>query len=161
MKHLARGILMAIFFGVMGTSCLKDTVPDRTKEQEEAELQLFLEENDITTPPLESGLYYIELEEGVGELPDSADVVSIYYVGQFLNGFVFDNNSGGTPLPISIGSGQVIPGMEEGLKLMKKEGSALLIIPSELAYGEYGVTGIIPPFMTLLYEVEVFDIAFD
>jgi peptidylprolyl isomerase len=152
-------MVLMIFTGLAVTSCLKDTNQERTKEQEEADLAWFLEENDITTPPLPSGLYYIEIEEGVGELPDTGDVVSIFYVGQFINGYIFDSNVSGLPLQIELGSGQVITGLEEGLFLMKKEGTARLIIPSELAYGEYGVPGFIAPYTTLVFDVEVFDIA--
>ena len=63
-----------------------------------------------------------------------------------------------TPFEFTLGVGQVIPGWDEGIMLLKKGSSATLIIPPELAYGSAGAGGVIPPNSTLIFEVELVDI---
>ena len=78
----------------------------------------------------------------------------MHYNGTFLDGKVFDSSIGKQPATFVLTN--VIPGWIEGLQLMKKGGKSKLIIPSNLAYGQ-GNQGI-PPFSTLLFDVELIDI---
>ena len=61
------------------------------------------------------------------------------------------------PIEFAVGVGQVIPGWDEGIMLLKKGGAAKLVIPSDLAYGSQGAGGVIPPDATLVFEVELVD----
>ncbi len=76
----------------------------------------------------------------------------------FLDGEKFDSSyDRGEPFEFTLGAGQVIKGWDEGISYMKEGGKATLIMPSSLAYGAYGA-GIIPPYTSLIFEVELIDV---
>ncbi len=107
----------------------------------------------------DSGLEYIELEAGTGTQAEAGKTVSVHYTGKFQGGRVFDSSvSRGEPITFKLGVGQVIKGWDEGIALMKVGGKAQLIIPSNLAYGERGAGGVIPPNATLVFDVELVDV---
>lgn len=137
-------------------SCIKKTVED-TYEQKL--IDEFLVTWNVQIAPTLSGLYYIEEIEGTGEFPGLSDTVEVFYKGMFLDGRVFDSNIGGNIFSFPLGERRVIPGWEEGLSYMKKGGKAMLLIPSNLAYGSTG-QGAIPPFTPLLFSVELVDLKF-
>lgn len=127
------------------------------KAESEKELQEYLKENNITVQPTESGLYYIEIKKGKGPKVVPDKTVIVHYKGTFLDGEKFDSSyDRGEPLEFPIGKGSVIPGWDEGIAMMNVGGKAKLIIPYYLAYGEQG-RGPIPPFATLVFEVELVD----
>jgi peptidylprolyl isomerase len=104
-------------------------------------------------------LQYIEIEAGKGPVPKPGDLVSVHYVGTLEDGTEFDSSYGrGEPFNFSLGQGMVIAGWDEGIGLMQVGGKARLIIPPELAYGERGAGGVIPPNATLIFDVELIDI---
>lgn len=103
-----------------------------------------------------SGLDYIEIEEGTGAQAVAGKTVSVHYTGKFQDGRIFDSSvSRGEPISFKLGAGQVIKGWDEGIAMMKVGGKAQLIIPSDLAYGERGAGGVIPPNATLVFDVEL------
>jgi FKBP-type peptidyl-prolyl cis-trans isomerase FklB len=119
----------------------------------------FLKENGqkqgvVTT---ESGLQYKVIREGIGLSPDDNDTIVVNYKGTLVDGTVFDSSYERNE-PITITAGQVIQGWGEGLKLMKSGGKYELFIPQNLAYGEQGAGGVIPPFATLIFEMEIVEI---
>jgi peptidylprolyl isomerase len=114
-------------------------------------------EAEFTTT--DSGLMYYDLEEGTGDSPQEGQVVNAHYTGWLEDGTKFDSSiDRGQPFQFVIGAGQVIPGWDEGIGTMKVGGKRQLIIPSELAYGESGAGGVIPPNATLIFEVELLDV---
>ncbi len=106
----------------------------------------------------ESGLQYKVISEGEGESPKPSDKVTVHYTGKLIDGTVFDS-SVQRGEPAEFGVTQVIPGWVEGLQLMKPGAKYEFFIPQELAYGEQGSQGAIPPFAALVFEVELIKIA--
>jgi len=101
-----------------------------------------------------SGLRYKVLRPGSGPSPAAGARVSVHYTGRFLDGQEFDSSvQRGQPASFRIG--EVIAGWNEALLAMKKGEKRLLVIPPELAYGERGYPGAIPPYSFLVFEVEL------
>jgi FKBP-type peptidyl-prolyl cis-trans isomerase FklB len=127
----------------------------KTMEQETT----FLKENKLKQGVIttESGLQYKIIREGIGLSPDDNDTIVVNYKGSLVDGKVFDSSYERNE-PITITAGQVIQGWGEGLKLMKAGGKYELFIPQNLAYGEQGAGGVIPPFATLIFEMEIIEI---
>lgn len=104
-----------------------------------------------------SGLKYIVLKEGTGAMPIATSNVKVHYTGTFIDGKVFDS-SVQRGAPIDFGLNQVIRGWTEGLQLMKEGAKYKFYIPYNLAYGEQGRPGAIPPASDLIFEVELIKI---
>lgn len=101
-----------------------------------------------------TGLCYQVIEEGSGAQPVDTSNVKVHYTGSFLNGKVFDS-SVQRGEPIDFGLNQVISGWREGVQLMKEGAKYKFYIPYQLAYGERGYPGAIPPKSDLIFEVEL------
>ena len=101
-----------------------------------------------------SGLQYEVLTEGTGKSPKATDTVRCHYEGRLLDGTVFDS-SYKRGEPADFGLNQVIPGWTEGVQLMKEGAKFRFTIPYLLAYGEQGAGSSIPPFSTLIFDVEL------
>lgn len=122
-------------------------------------IEEFLKENNITAQSTESGLRYVIETEGTGNYPQPGDNVKVHYTGTLLDGTKFDSSyDRNEPLPFPIGRGQVIPGWDEGIALLKPGGKGTLYIPSPLAYGPRGAGGVIKPNSVLKFEVELVEI---
>jgi peptidyl-prolyl cis-trans isomerase A (cyclophilin A) len=107
----------------------------------------------------ESGLRYNIIQKGNGKQATKGANVSVHYKGQLLDGTVFDSSyKRKKPIDFAVGVGQVIAGWDEGILLLKVGDKARFVIPSNLAYGERGAGGVIPPNATLIFDVELMDI---
>jgi FKBP-type peptidyl-prolyl cis-trans isomerase FklB len=138
-------------------------VSKQLQEQEQAaakvkaaEGESFLAENakrdEVTVT--ESGLQYEVIATGEGEKPSAASTVRTHYHGTFINGDVFDSSyDRGQPAEFPVGG--VIPGWTEALQMMTEGSKWRLYIPYQLAYGERGSQGAIPPYSALVFDVEL------
>ena len=124
-----------------------------------AEGEAFLAENakkeGIVTLP--SGLQYQVLQEGNGKSPKATDQVKRHYEGTLINGKVFDSSyRRGEPATFPLNG--VIAGWTEGLQLMKEGAKYRFFIPFNLAYGTRGAGQDIPPYATLIFDVELIEV---
>lgn len=102
-----------------------------------------------------SGLYVRDLVVGTGAIATPTRRVEVHYVGSLVDGREFDaNEAGDTPLDFVLGTGQVIPGWDEGVDGMRVGGKRQLVIPPALAYGAEGI-GPIPGNAVLVFTVEL------
>jgi FKBP-type peptidyl-prolyl cis-trans isomerase len=104
----------------------------------------------------DSGLQYEIIKNTEGEKPKVSSVVRVNYNGTFTDGRSFDSSTeeGGAYIPLE----HVISGWTEGLMLMSPGSIYRLFIPSDLAYGKDGIQGVIPPYSTLIFMVELLEI---
>lgn len=120
----------------------------------------FLEDNALQegVKVTDSGLQYRVIRMGDGARPKATDRVKVTYVGSLITGRIFDSQTD-TSRPVELALDRVIQGWSEGLQLMPVGSKFILYIPSELGYGERGAGNVIPPYATLIFEVELLDIA--
>lgn len=159
--RLVTRFLVAIIIGVIVVSCIDEAEPyvPPTKAEEAALLEIYLDTLanrglDIDTTAL--GVYYITDSIGNGTYPEVGDTCVVKYTGSFMDGSIFDT-SGENTWEYVLGAEGVIDGWNDGTSVIDEGGSAFLIIPSELGYGETGA-GNIPPNTTIVFSVEMVEI---
>lgn len=107
----------------------------------------------------ESGLRYQIIQKGDGAQATKGSNVSVHYKGMFPDGSVFDSSyQRNSPIDFPVGMGNVIPGWDEGIQLLKVGDKARFVIPAHLGYGSRGAGGVIPPNATLVFDVELMDV---
>ncbi len=128
------------------------------KNKKEGEEFLATNKKQEGVKTLASGLQYKVVKQGTGATPKATDVVTTHYRGTLINGNVFDSSYDRNE-PAKFPVNKVIPGWTEALQLMKVGDKWRLYIPSDLAYGEKGAGGDIPPNATLIFDIELLDVA--
>ena len=141
-RGLAAGLALALIAGLLAA-------PHNAGAQE-----------TITT---DSGLSYIDTEEGTGAAAKVGQSAVVHYTGWLyqngVKGAKFDSSvDRGQPFTFPLGGGRVIKGWDEGVAGMRPGGKRTLIIPPNLGYGAQGAGGVIPPNATLLFEVELIQV---
>jgi FKBP-type peptidyl-prolyl cis-trans isomerase len=163
--------VLGIMAAIVLAGCKKDDTQE-VLDQEMRLLQQYLETNNITVEPTASGLYYIPITEGTGISPDLETWIEIHYIGELLDGTVFTTSFEKTaevndiydeaflygPSRLQLGFIN-LPGLNEGIRLMKVGGKAKFILPSSLGMGRSS-SGAVPPYSTLIYTIELLE-AFD
>ena len=125
-------------------------------EEEQAAAQIELDKHSKGFEITKSGLRYQIIQKGSGITPEKNNTVSVHYKGQLIDGTVFDSSyKRNQPIEFKLGLGQVIPGWDEGVSLLKVGDKARFVIPSYLAYGSQGAGGVIPPNANLIFDVEL------
>tara|TARA_B100000989_G_scaffold298263_1_gene286799 strand:+ start:5368 stop:6357 length:990 start_codon:yes stop_codon:yes gene_type:complete len=126
------------------------------KDRKAKEAKKLIEELKKGSKTTSSGLSYKITKKGTGVKPESGQTVSVHYTGKLADGTKFDSSyDRNQPIEFPVGQGRVIKGWDEGILLLNVGSKATFIIPSDLAYGERGAGGVIPPNATLIFEVEL------
>ena len=168
MTHLRRVIVLATLLATAGCMELQRALnpqsggaeeergygPVATNEGDDEGIPELPE--DLEEVVTESGLRYIDIEEGTGAVPEDGDEIEAHYTGWLEDGTEFDRSlDRDQPVTFVLGAGEVIDGWDEGVAGMREGGRRRLIIPPELAYGEAGRPPSIPPNATLIFDVEL------
>ncbi|TRX62618.1 hypothetical protein FNH22_00555 [Fulvivirga sp. M361] len=151
-----------------------DTKSSQQADEKEAIENYIAEKEMEGVESFATGLRYKKLSEGSGDKPKSGNQVTVSYKGTYLDGTVFDESESNKPLIFRIGNKETIAGFESGIRLMQKGEEAILIIPSDRAYGssvevipnelreDYlirrQIQGRIPPYSTLVFQLTLEDI---
>jgi FKBP-type peptidyl-prolyl cis-trans isomerase FkpA len=165
--------MQAFYEEMMMAEQVRSAERAKTLLVEEAKtIEAYVADKGLNASKTENGLYYVIEKEGTGPETTPGTTMHVNYAGYLLDGTMFDTswpeiakannifNEGRPyePLPVNVGMGQVIPGWDEGLMLLKKGSKAKFIIPSPLAYGEGGAGALIPGNSILVFDVEVMDV---
>lgn len=137
----------------------------QSQQQQQADdktLQDYFAKNNIKPLKTQGGVYYTIQTEGTGAQVHNGQSVTLTYTGKTLDGKVFDSNTPGSkhtnPLTFTVGSHQVIPGMDEGMTMLKNGSKATLYIPSPLAYGPASPSPELPANSILVFDIVVNDV---
>jgi FKBP-type peptidyl-prolyl cis-trans isomerase len=155
-KNLMSLLITTAVIVLSFSSCIKSPDPTDYKKQEQDEITKYLTDNPtLAFQEKESGLYYLETRAGSGPVAIASDTVYLKYTVKFLDGYLLETNVGKTDtLKFPLSTQGIIPGLTEGVSYMSQGTKALLLIPSDLAYGPYGrypVSGYTP----LLFDIEL------
>jgi FKBP-type peptidyl-prolyl cis-trans isomerase len=135
---------------------IRNAERDKIKGAEKTKLENYIKNNKIKVKPQSSGFYYIENKAGKGLKAKHGSTVEVNYKLFTIEGELISSSyEKGQPLKFVLGTGAVIEGWEKGIKLMSEGTKATLIIPSNLAYGAQGKGKKIPPYSTLIFDVEL------
>jgi FKBP-type peptidyl-prolyl cis-trans isomerase len=133
--------------------------PEALQAKEDDALTKYITDNNINVLPLESGLYYIENRIGQGVKIDTGAWIKCHFTVARLDGKqIFSSYERGEPIRFEFGKKFDTPGFDEGIGKMKKGTKSTFIVPSRIGFGEAGRGPTIPPFTTLMYNVEIIDI---
>lgn len=137
-------------------AAIKEREAAATKAQQD-KIKKMIKEQWPKAVQTDSGLYYQVEQKGEGTLPAAGTMIKAHYTGRLLLGNrKFDSSyDRGEPIAFPVGTGRVIRGWDEALSQMSKGEKRTLIIPPELAYGERGAGGVIPPNAWLVFDVEL------
>jgi FKBP-type peptidyl-prolyl cis-trans isomerase len=109
----------------------------------------------LSTVRTETGLEYLDIEIGRGKAAAAGRKVRIRFRGWLTEGSLFDSTDERGPSEITVGSGEVIPALDEGVLRMKVGGRRRLIVPSDLGYGSRGRGKAVPPYASLILDIEL------
>jgi len=159
-------VLALLITGCKPTESSETTLEDESGSAEESvfsavyppeeELEPIILDGAITS---ESGLQFLEVIPGEGDHPQEGEVISMHFIITLPDGTELGNThlQGGEPLQSIMGRGQLLPGWEEGVSLMRPGGKAKFVLPPELAFGESGYQ-MVPPNSEILLEIELVSI---
>ncbi|MBO4613928.1 MAG: FKBP-type peptidyl-prolyl cis-trans isomerase [Bacteroidales bacterium] len=127
-------------------------------DEENSLINRFLMNMNYPLRKTDSGLHILTINKGAGKKPSVGSTVKIDYTAAFLDGSVFDSTlERSEPFSFVIGKKEVILGLEEAVMNMQVGDHCLVIIPFRLAYGDQKYGNVIPPFSTLVFEIELLD----
>ena len=146
--------LVAVLFMSCNNKKTEEVVTPTPKPTNESEIVKYIADNHLKAQRSESGLYYVIEEAGTGKQPTANSEVTVAYKGAFTNKEIFDqSDEKGISFPLQ----NVIKGWTEGIQYFKEGGKGILLIPSELGYGD-ATTGPIPGGSVLVFEINLISV---
>lgn len=107
----------------------------------------------------DTGIQITELREGEGEFAKRGDLMRVLYTASFVGGKTFDTQMDPDfPYEFRLGMHEVMPGLDEGVRTMRRGGKRILVIPPEQAWGKEGIVGTVPPNTPVRFEIELLEI---
>lgn len=137
----------------------QETEKNRLKAQESKSIADYIKAKGITETPTETGLYIIRLQEGQGKLAQWGDEVKVHFIiknieeKQLESSYDYDS-----PMPFKVGSGEMIPAIDEAVMTMSQGAKVTLVSPSALAFGEVNLGDMLPSYSPLVIELELVEI---
>lgn len=129
------------------------------EKNEQTDLKKYLNDNQITVSPTPSGIYIVQENKGEGIKVDSGSMVKLHFRVSLIDGTqLFSSYDRPEPLKFQYGRRFDTPGLDEAIGKMSKGEKALVIVPSAMGFAEKGQGKIVPPFATLVYNVEIIDV---
>jgi len=129
------------------------------KQEEQGRINAYLQNNNIQVSPRESGLYFIETQKGEGPYPVEGDKVKVHYILHTTEGKLLQSSYDQKQTKdFVVGTGAVIQGWEEAIRLMNKGAKAKIIVPSKLAYGSKDRAKDMPAYTPLVFDLELMEI---
>lgn len=135
----------------------QELIQQELTHQDPGQAYLYINAQKPGVKVMPSGLQFEIIESGEGRSPLATSNVLTHYHGTFVNGDVFDSSvDRGAPAEFPVN--RVIAGWTEALQMMKEGDKWRLVLPPEIAYGERGAGGLIPPNTVLVFEVELIEV---
>jgi FKBP-type peptidyl-prolyl cis-trans isomerase len=142
---------LTISFFILLTAC---DPTEKYQKEERALIQNYIASHPEYSFELKpSGLYYLDRVVGTGRQPVTHDTAYVLYTGTYLSGTVFGTNVGGDTLIYPVNENLYLPGFEEGVMYMKEGGKSLVLLNSDLGYGNSGYY--FPAFTPVLFELRL------
>ncbi len=138
-------LLLALFFSTNTFAFNSDTLT----------LEKYLQTNNIKTEKTSDGIYFSTDVAGIGALPQTGDYLQIQYTTELLNGKVVDSSERNVPFIFQLGFRHVLPVWDNLLSQFKVGSSISLYVPSNLAYGNSGYNGVIPPNAPVIFKIKL------
>ena len=137
----------------------KEAEKNRLMALEGKSIADYLKVKGVTEAPTETGLYIIRQEEGEGNVAQWGDDVTIHFTIKNIKEEQLESSYDyGEPIPFKIGQGEMLPAIEEAVMTMSKGSKVTLVTPSALAFGDYDMGEILPPYSPLVIELELVEI---
>lgn len=149
--------LLLCFLPVLFFACEEEEAASDEDEDLLEYIETTYTDNDIKVDSIADGLYYVKTRTGIGDLVEEGDDITISYEASLIDGTVFSTATVDDPFSFEVGTDDVIEGLAEGVQVMREGESGILIIHSDLGYGEIR-TGPIPAYSTLIFELIIISI---
>lgn len=123
--------------------------------EEPARIAKFVKDFNVNVKPSETGVYYLEIQTGTGDMVDNGDLVSIHYNIYNLDNKLIESSYEHEPLQFVFGSGEMVPGIEEGVSQMRVGGKSTIIVPSKMGFGDVAIDKDLPAYSTVIFDLEL------
>ncbi|MBG0859614.1 MAG: FKBP-type peptidyl-prolyl cis-trans isomerase [Bacteroidales bacterium] len=154
MTLIIKNMRLTVIVGIILIVSVSCNLSKKYEREEAEEIQQYLDSHtDLNFELKPSGLYYLEVLAGTGEIATVHDTAYVIYTGKYLNGTPFDTNVGKDSLIFPVGEGFTIEGFDEGITYMREKGKSTFLIPSRLGWGSSGYY--MPAYTPIVFEVEL------